>query len=147
MSRYNTQSVQNPVQNDFRTKGWRFHCYVKPQAYKINDPLIRAFNIFSSELMIKKDVLLKEFETKKIKQIFINTDPEFNIIKVNTGPIEHIFLKSKFLDDNRKFKQTLIDYYNSFGIFVNGPTQIYKRTGETTNKWLIELSPVYYNKN
>ncbi len=115
--------------------GWKFHTYVKPN--KNYDLLENALNIFLSNLLLSKDKL-KEIEYNSIK-LYINTDQEHNNIYINNN----IYYKDKFLL-NHKLKQRLIDYYNELGIFVKGPIEILKRDGTPNNKWLIELSKMYY---
>jgi hypothetical protein len=118
---------------------WKYHTYVKPNFYKYNDPLETALNIFLKDLIISKDIVYKELEQNKIKQMIINTDNDNNNIVISGIT----FLKNKFLL-NHKFKQKLIDYYNEIGIFVKGPIEILKRDGTPSNKWIIELSRMYY---
>jgi hypothetical protein len=126
--------------------GWKYYTYVKPISNH-NDPLIRAFNSFVNDLLIDEETIINYLKNNNNKKYFIiNTDDQNDFIQ-NKDPSrssdliysDHIFLKSKFLS-NRKFKQKLLDYYNPLNIFVKGPSEIFKRNGVSTQKWVIELS-------
>jgi len=134
-------------------KGWKYYTYVKPDDDRINDPLVKAFNLFLKEVIIEKDSLLKYLDVSddngmkinKNKRIIINTAGINNNIKIqNQFNGEHIFFKNRFLA-NKKFKQHIIDYYNSVGIFVKGPFEIIKRDGTTSDQWVVELSKIHSN--
>ncbi len=123
-------------------KGWKFHTYIKPITHKSNDSLELALNIFLKDVLIDKNILLKELENGK-KIIIIDTNLN-NIINVNGIHFyKHLFLT------NNKFKQRLIDYYNQFDVYVNGPREILKKDNNdifvSTGKWQIEFSKIYFN--
>ena len=123
--------------------GWRYHTHVTPnEDDRLNDPLTRAFESFLSDLLIDEKIV-KDLVKLQPKRLLINTTgTNDRVIVKNQGPNVPIFLKSRFLS-NRKFKQRLVDYYNPINIFVKGPKEVLKRDGESTNQWIIELSPIH----
>jgi hypothetical protein len=126
------------------SSGWKYFTKINPNYEKPTDPLSKAFDIFLNDLLIDKDSLeeLLKTNTYNIKKFIINTNGEFNnIIIKNYFNNQSVFYKNRFLQ-NRKFKQKLIDYYNSFGIFVNGPTEKIRSDGTSTNIWVIELNKI-----
>jgi hypothetical protein len=127
-----------------RSSSWKFHTYINPNKNQENDPLITAFELFLKEVTIPKEQLHKEFQSNKIKRIIINTNNN-DIIEIPNKNVKQVFLRSKFLE-NKKFKQRLIDYYNTIGVFIKGPTEFKKRDGTSTNHWIIELNLIYDNK-
>jgi hypothetical protein len=127
-----------------QNQGWRYHTHVTPnEDDRLNDPLTRAFESFLSDLFIDEQIIKKELVKIQPRRLLINTNGAHDRVVVkNQGPNVPIFLKSRFLS-NRKFKQRLVDYYNPINIFVKGPKEVLKRDGESTNQWIIELSPIH----
>ena len=123
---------------------WKFHTYINPNKNQESDPLIIAFELFLKEVTIDKETLYKELKLNKIKRIIINTNNN-DIIEIPNKNVKQEFLRSKFLN-NKKFKQRLIDYYNTIGVFIKGPTEFKKRDGSSTNHWIIELNLIYDKK-
>lgn len=122
-----------------KRSGWRYYTYIKPNYHKINDPLSKAFEIFIKDLIFEKEDIMREINLHGSKRIIINTEGQSNNIVVDGI----VFNKDKFLM-NHKLKQRLIDHYNTIGVFVKGPAEIIKKTGESTKNWQIELSLVFY---
>jgi hypothetical protein len=120
---------------------WKFHTYINPTKNQDSDPLLTAFEIFLNEVLLDKETLIEELKRDKIKRIIINTDIN-DVIDIPNKNIKQQFLRSKFLG-NKKFKQSLIDYYNTIGVFIKGPVRFRKRDGTLTNHWIIELNLIY----
>ena len=141
---YEIEENRNKKNGPVRSSSWKFHTYINPNKNQENDPLITAFELFLKEVTIPKEQLHKEFQSNKIKRIIINTNNN-DIIEIPNKNVKQVFLRSKFLE-NKKFKQRLIDYYNTIGVFIKGPTEFKKRDGTSTNHWIIELNLIYDNK-
>jgi hypothetical protein len=117
---------------------WIYYTSLSPIDVQDNS-FNEAFNFFLSQCIINKDKLLLELSSNQCYRFFIKTDGDNDKIICNDGKI---FLRSKFLN-NKNFKKSLIDYYRPLGVFVKGPTEIVRRDGSITNKWLIQLLPMY----
>jgi hypothetical protein len=127
--------------------GWKYYTYVKPNKNKLNDPLIKAFDLFLKEVILDKEEILKFFNNgqqgPQIKRIIIDTNgPSNNITIKNNDFTKNVFYKDRFLT-NRKFKQTIIDHYNSLGIFVKGPCEIIRKDNTSSGIWIVELSKIF----
>ena len=114
---------------------WKFYTKINPHNEKPTDPLSKAFELFINELLLSPE----EISKIHIKKFIINTNGDYNNIIIEN--CKTIFYKNIFLK-NKKFKQKLIDYYNSYGIFVKGPKEIIKSDGVTTGTWIIELNKI-----
>jgi len=116
---------------------WLYYTSVSPIDDQ-NNSFNEAFNFFLNQCIVNKDRLL-QLSTNQCFRFLIKTDGENDKILCKDGKI---FLKSRFLN-NKNFKKSLIDYYRPLGIFVKGPKEIIRRDGSLTNKWLLELMPMY----
>ena len=120
---------------------WVYHTNIRPRRKRsegeegnseYREEFKKSFDSFLEECKIPL-VNLEEFMQGKDKYIYkISTDKNNNVI--NPDSEYHVrFLKSRFLS-NPKFKRGLIDYYNPFGYFINGPIQ------NSNDEWVIEIS-------
>lgn len=120
-------------------KGWKYYTKINPYNDKPNDPLSKALELFIKDLLLTEEEIN---EIKNTKKFIINTNGSLNNIEIGMN----VFNKDRFLS-SRKFKQKLIDYYNSHGIFVRGPKEIIKSDNTTTGTWIIELIKISKNDN
>jgi len=114
--------------------GWKYFTKITPFNERL-DPLSTAFEEFLSNCLKEiTDLDIQDIlENNTLKKIIIDTNGSKNNIIVNS----HIFYKDIFIK-NKKFKQKLIDHYNSHGIFVKGPREHQYDRGT----WIIELSKI-----
>jgi hypothetical protein len=94
-----------------------------------------AFNKFLNQCLINENMLAGHGNYNKLK-IIIKTNDDNDKIVCNGN----IYLKSRFLT-NKIFKQKLINYYRSFGLYVNmyGPNNFKNKDGTESQFWFIEL--------
>lgn len=99
---------------------------------------MEAFDYFLKQCTINESFLAK-LDAGNCFRFIIRTDGVNDKIVCSDGKI---FLRSKFLE-NKNFKKMLIDYYKPLNIYIKGPNQIVRRDGNSMEKWIIELTPIY----
>ncbi len=129
--------------------GWTHYISIEPVSF---DCLYKeAFSEFLKNCLIDQNILKNIIRTNKYYRFHIDTYGDNDKIKLPNGKYSvnndgSYFLKSKFLK-NKSFKQALINYYKSNGIFIKGPDEYIKSDGEKTGKWIVELVPSFVRKN
>lgn len=106
--------------------------------HQTNNSLHKAFDTLINSCKINDKVLHEYFITNKYYRIMFRTDGDYDKIIMD----DKVYSKARFLRC-KNFKRVLIDYYKPLGVYVKGPIEIIKRDETITNRWIIELTPIY----
>lgn len=112
--------------------GWIYFTNINPY----NNTYDEAFNKLLNKCLINKENLFRYLSEHNCYRFLIKTDEHNNKIICEDGSC---YLINKFLI-NKNFKANLINYYKPLGVYVNGPKELIRRDGTSTDRWIIELT-------